>query len=385
MDFPSWQKFILLPTINLNSVGYFVKVKQFLPIQFVDNLVADITVSSSHHNFITSGRLCVHNSSMGKQAIGTPVLSRAIRTDTSLHTLDYPQKALVYTKQHEFLGFNEMPSGINAIVAIAAYTGFNQEDSIIFNKSAIDRGLFVSTLFKTYVDDEKKKQGFGNCEKICLPCEKTRKNEYNYVMLDDFGIIQVGSKVEKGDVIIGKIKYNSELDSVCEEQDCSIVIKKGDEGTVDNVLVTTNSDGCKMVKIVIRTVFRPEIGDKMACYDPKTEVLTSSGWIPIPLITTSHSVACLLDGKTLEYHNPTETQSYDYTGKMYKIKSSKVNLLVTPNHRMYVGNCRRKNFDIKQADSLYGKCVSYKLNVDEWTPSEIITSFTLPGVEGLPD
>ena len=384
MNFPSWQKFIIIDNINISSIGYFVKIKQFLPLEFPDNMVADITVSSSHHNFITSGCFCVHNSSMGKQAIGTPILSRSIRTDTSLHTLDYPQKALIYTKQHEFMGFNEMPSGINAIVAIAAYTGFNQEDSIIFNKSAIERGLFVSTLFKTYVDEEKKKQGFGNSEKICLPCEKTRKNEYNYVMLSDSGIIEVGSKVEKGDVIIGKIKYNSDSDAI-EEKDCSIVIKKGEEGTVDRVLVTTNSDGCLMVKIVIRSVFKPEIGDKMACYDPKTEVLTSAGWIPIPLITTDHSVACLIKGKTLEYHNPTETQSYDYTGKMYKIKSSKVNLLVTPNHRMYVGDFRLKNFNIKQADSLYGKCVSYKLNVDEWSPSEIITSFTLPGVEGLPD
>ena len=32
----------------------------------------------------------------------------------------------------------------SAIVAIACYTGYNQEDSIIFNQSAIDRGLFVA-------------------------------------------------------------------------------------------------------------------------------------------------------------------------------------------------------------------------------------------------
>lgn len=33
-------------------------------------------------------------------------------------------------------------SGINAIVAIASYTGYNQEDSVIMNASAVDRGLF---------------------------------------------------------------------------------------------------------------------------------------------------------------------------------------------------------------------------------------------------
>lgn len=32
--------------------------------------------------------------------------------------------------------------GINAIAAIASYTGYNQEDSVIMNASAIDRGLY---------------------------------------------------------------------------------------------------------------------------------------------------------------------------------------------------------------------------------------------------
>ena len=36
----------------------------------------------------------------------------------------------------------ELPTGENVIVAIMSYTGFNQEDSLIFNQSAIERGLF---------------------------------------------------------------------------------------------------------------------------------------------------------------------------------------------------------------------------------------------------
>ena len=312
-DFSSWKKraSVLFKNLNLNSIGYFVKVKSFINIPFEDNLVSDITVSSKFHNFITSSGFCVHNSSMGKQAIGTPVLSRARRTDTSLHTLDYPQKALVYTKQHELLGFNEMPFGINAIVAIASYTGFNQEDSIIFNKSAVDRGLFASTLFKTYVDEEKKKQGFGNSEKICLPDESVRRKEYNYVMLSDNGIIEKGSKVEKGDVIIGKIKYNSDSESV-DTKDCSIVIKKGEEGTVDNVLVTTNSEGFLLVKIVIRTCFRPEIADKFSSrysqkgvmgimYDQEDMPFTAEGICP-DLIINPH---CLTGDTMIELRNGT--------------------------------------------------------------------------------
>lgn len=35
-----------------------------------------------------------------------------------------------------------IPTGINAIVAIASYTGYNQEDSVILNEGAVDRGFF---------------------------------------------------------------------------------------------------------------------------------------------------------------------------------------------------------------------------------------------------
>jgi DNA-directed RNA polymerase II subunit RPB2 len=52
----------------------------------------------------------------------------------------------------DFLHFKELPAGCNAVVAIATYTGYNQEDSIIFNQSSIERGLFRSAFFRTYSD-----------------------------------------------------------------------------------------------------------------------------------------------------------------------------------------------------------------------------------------
>ena len=64
-----------------------------------------------------------YQSAMGKQAISMFALSHLVRTDTVVHVLNNPQRPLVSTRASELMGFNDMPSGINAIVAIACYTG----------------------------------------------------------------------------------------------------------------------------------------------------------------------------------------------------------------------------------------------------------------------
>ena len=59
-----------------------------------------------------------------------------------------------------FLHYKELPAGCNAVVAIACYTGYNQEDSIIFNQFSIERGLFRSAFFRTYSDTQDKDEVF---------------------------------------------------------------------------------------------------------------------------------------------------------------------------------------------------------------------------------
>ena len=204
-----------------------------------------------------------YQAAMGKQAIGVPILTNARRTDTVLHIMDYPQKPIVYTKYSEFLGYNDMPSGVNAIVAIACYSGFNQEDSVILNKASVDRGMFVCNTYKTLTIEEQKL--FTNyAEYFLIPDEKVRLRSYNYSKLDKNGIVKKGCYVNVGDIIVSRIAVKIEKSGKEVKYDKSVAIKHGEEGFVDNIYITKNIDGYKLVKVKIRIPRIPEIGDKFA-------------------------------------------------------------------------------------------------------------------------
>ena len=113
-------------------------------------VIADISVASENHSFVGGDGLAVHNSAMGKQAIGIYASNFRHRFDTMVHVLSYPQRPMVSTHTARILNCDRLPCGINATVAIACFTGFNQEDSVIVNRSAVDRGLFVTTFYRTF-------------------------------------------------------------------------------------------------------------------------------------------------------------------------------------------------------------------------------------------
>ena len=238
-------------------------------------VMASIIPFSDHSQ---SPRNC-YQSSMGKQAMSIFALSHLQRADTVTHVFTYPQKPLVSTKPADMMGFSEMPSGLNAIVAIACYTGFNQEDSVIINKSAIDRGLFWASTYRTHMEEEKK-QGTYNYSRVGVPPIDKRRRDANYSLLDENGIVNVRTPklkdengkehggenvyVEQGDVIIGKITVQASKSGSEDISDNSLVIKKGEEGYIDRIFVSTTPNGYKLVKVIVRTLRIPEVGDKFA-------------------------------------------------------------------------------------------------------------------------
>ncbi|KAK4486930.1 hypothetical protein RD792_006241 [Penstemon davidsonii] len=189
--------------------------------------------------------------------------------DTLAYVLYYPQKPLVTTRAMEHLHFRQLPAGINAIVAIACYSGYNQEDSVIMNQSSIDRGFFRSLFFRSYRDEEKKmgtlvKEDFG-----CPNRDNTMGMRHgSYDKLEDDGFAPPGTRVAGDDVIIGKTtpisQEEAQGNSRFTRRDHSSSLRHSESGVVDQVLLTTNADGLRFVKIRMRSVRIPQIGDKFS-------------------------------------------------------------------------------------------------------------------------
>ena len=220
-------------------------------------------------NFNQSTRLNAGSKNQ-KQALGFYVANYLVRMDMDVNLLHTAQLPVVKTLMHDSSDYEKHPSGQNVVVAVLSYDGYNMEDAILLNKASVERGFARSTYYRPVISEELRYSG-GLIDDISIPDKDVKgyKTEKDYRMLEEDGIIFPEARVAEGDVVIGKTsppRFLSSLDeynlTTSSRRESSMMIKHGERGVVDFVLLTENVEGNKLVQVRLRDERIPEIGDK---------------------------------------------------------------------------------------------------------------------------
>ena len=240
-----------------------------------------------------------------KQSLGLYAANYLNLMDTDVSLLHYPQKPIVRSFIYDIINF--YPAGQNVIVAIMPYNGYNISDAIVVNKASIERGLGRSTYFRPYISTELHYTG-NLKDKIGIPTKDVRgyRTETSYRHLEEDGIIYPEADVDEGDVLIGKVsppKFLLEMEEISmarSVKENSTSIRQSEEGTVDSVIITTNSEGHMIVQTRIRNLRIPELGDKFSTAHgqkgvigmiaPEEDIPFSSRGIKPDVIFNPHSI-----------------------------------------------------------------------------------------------
>ena len=286
--------------------------KHFTHLEIHPSLILGVLASNipfSNHNQAPRN---TYQAAMGKQAIGIYSTSFKHRLDTLSHILNYPQRPIVSTNMSKLLNLSNMPCGTNVIVAIATYTGYNQEDSIILNRSSVQRGLFTTTFYRTLKEQCNKNLSSGEEEVFCNPAVNRggtvpSKVVYpnNYQKINDTGFVPENVFVQSGDIIIGKC-MPQKINQNFVHKDNSISMKNNEIGYVDMSCANDayfkniSADGYTFCKVKIRNFREPTIGDKLSSshaqkgsvgimYNQEDMPFTAEGLVP-DIIINPHAI-----------------------------------------------------------------------------------------------
>lgn len=217
--------------------------------------IPGLTSPFSNHN---QAARVVFQTNQVKQTCGIPCLNFPFKSYKEMHLQVYNQKPLIKTIANKYYA----PIGMNSIVAVMIYGGYNQEDSLIINQGAIDRGLFTTHHFTFEKTELEKNEEFTNPDPSVTADIKAYSNYDKLVN----GVVPVGTYIENGDVIIGKIgKLNkSEQYDNYKYYDKSLVYKYDEPAYVWEVIKGRNEEDNLFCKIVFRSVRKVAIGDKFS-------------------------------------------------------------------------------------------------------------------------
>jgi DNA-directed RNA polymerase II subunit RPB2 len=319
--------------------------------------MASAIIPLLHHNNAAYNALALAQT---KQAIGVYATNFANRFDVAGMVLNYPQLPFVTTRFAERLCDGKLCHGDNLVVAIATYTGYNQEDACIINMDSCMRGMFDVTCYETikYRDEEYGSEALIAANPMHLQSKGLNVDgvkSLDYGHLDERGMPMVGTVLREGLLLVGMVHVKTvEVDAggmardpqttgskdmigknVIRKKvytDRSIIADRSHEGrTVDRVYTYRDESGNGCAKIRLRHVRSPELGDKMATRFAQKGVVgmlmrredmpySSSGVIPDIIInphshpkrmTVGHMLDCLLSKVACVHGTRLQTNAFE--------------------------------------------------------------------------
>ncbi|KAL7275023.1 DNA-directed RNA polymerase I subunit RPA2 [Rhizina undulata] len=237
---------------------------------------------------------------MGKQAMGTPGTALRYRSDNKMYRLQTGQTPVVRSPLYNEYGLDNFPNGMNAVVAVISYTGYDMDDAMILNKSAHERGFGHGTIYKVERigwKDEKRRGaemkyifGFANQEEleeevdgISSMDESTEENKqlkrkaYQQLgikkewldTVDMDGLPKVGQLVKDGDAIAVYHEIPKSGEVLGKRRENKVFLYKGSEDAyIEEVRLLANEAGdnkpMQEISIKYRVPRSPNIGDKFS-------------------------------------------------------------------------------------------------------------------------
>lgn len=202
--------------------------------------------------------------SQSKQGVSYYATNWQNRFDNTAHVLCYGEAPLTRSMYSNYLGEGKMPYGMNCVLAIATWTGYNQEDGIVMNGDAIERGMFRTVGYRSYEafeeDDEMAKTRTRFANPLKVAAWKDLGQGLDYSKLDENGVIRVGEYVDENTVIVGAYM----VDSTGQIRDASVTPQVWTRGRVEKIALTYGNNGLRLIKIRVVQDRKPELGDKFS-------------------------------------------------------------------------------------------------------------------------
>lgn len=236
-----------------------------------------------------------------KQACGWFSLSWPFRIDKEAFLQYHCEIPLIGTMSNRYM----QPNGQNCIIAVQIYSGYNQEDSIILNEAAVQRGLFDGVHFTFEKSELEKNEQFGNPD---IAQTSDIKPYASYEKIYD-GFPKKGTIIRKNDVVIGKYSKFTKPEGEYKYSDRSKVYRHEEPAIVFNVIVSRNQEGKPFAKVQLMIIRECTIGDKFSMRSGQKGVagnimkeedmpFTSSGIVP-DVIFNPHSLPSRMTINTL--------------------------------------------------------------------------------------